>query len=48
MLMVRKRERKKSFKILFFIVNRSLTRIAFPSVLAVKVTEEISNRKHFD
>ena len=36
----------KSFVILFFIVNRGRTRIAFPTVLAVKVTREISNRKN--
>ena len=39
---------KKSFNILFFIVKRSRTKIALPSVLAVKVTKEISNRKSFN
>ena len=39
---------KKLFTILFFIANRGLTRIGFPSVLAVKVTTEISNRKNLD
>ena len=34
--------------ILFFIVNRGLMRIAFPSVLAVKVTREISNWKNLN
>ena len=34
--------------ILFFIVNRGRTRIALPSVLAVKVTREISNWKNFN
>ena len=38
----RKRKQKKSFNI-FFIINKGRTRIAFPSVLAVKVTRKISN-----
>ena len=45
---LRRTNEKKILKILFFIVNRDPTRIAFPSILAVKVTKEISNRKKFN
>ena len=38
----------KRFASFFFIVNRVRTRIAFPSVLTVKVTKEISSRKNFN
>ena len=48
MPMGRKRTRQKLFNILFFIVNTGRTMIAFPSVPAVKVTREISNRKNFN
>ena len=39
---------KKSFNILFFIVNGGLTWVVLPNILAVEVTKEISIRKNFN
>ena len=48
MPMGRKRKREKNHSTFCFIVDRGRTRTVFPSVLTVKVTKKISNRKNFN